>query len=234
MFNKLSYFNKNKGFTLAEILITLGVIGVVAAMTIPGLIQKNYEKRVISQLRETQSILSQAIRMAEEEYGTADGWCKTHDKECAEIIAGILKPFIKLSQDCGVIDLKGHCVINGNYKVKSGAKGLNYAIRNQVYKVVLLNGTAIWWRGPWGGGDSINGNKHSMMFYVDINGKNKPNTVGIDLFGFEVYPGSGLIPLGSPLSSLYTYEKDCIPKNSDGWGCTYHVIHDKDMKYLHN
>ena len=33
-----------KGFTLAEVLITLGVIGVVAAMTLPTLIQEHREK----------------------------------------------------------------------------------------------------------------------------------------------------------------------------------------------
>lgn len=32
------------GFTLAEVLITLGIIGIVAAMTIPTLLQNNYEK----------------------------------------------------------------------------------------------------------------------------------------------------------------------------------------------
>ena len=62
------------GFTLAEVLITLGIIGVVAAITIPNLIQNNYEKRTVSLLRQTQSILAQAVRMAEEEYGSVEGW----------------------------------------------------------------------------------------------------------------------------------------------------------------
>ena len=34
-----------KAFTLAEVLITLGIIGVVAAMTLPGLVQ-NYQKKL--------------------------------------------------------------------------------------------------------------------------------------------------------------------------------------------
>ena len=38
-----------KGFTLAEVLITLGIIGIVAAMTIPNLIE-NYQKKVKSML----------------------------------------------------------------------------------------------------------------------------------------------------------------------------------------
>ena len=65
---------KKTAFTLAEVLITLGIIGIVAAMTIPTLIQKNFEKQTVAKLRETQSILSQAMRMAEDEYGDACGW----------------------------------------------------------------------------------------------------------------------------------------------------------------
>lgn len=48
----------------------------------------------------------------------------------------------------------------------------------------------------------------------------------------EFYPGYGLIPLGSPLSDLYTYENDCAPSNAKGWGCTYYVIHSKNIRYL--
>ena len=38
------YKNRNNGFTLAEVLITLGIIGVVVAMTIPTLISKYKHK----------------------------------------------------------------------------------------------------------------------------------------------------------------------------------------------
>ena len=41
------------GFTLAEVLITLGIIGIVAAMTIPTLMQKYYEKQTVAHLKET-------------------------------------------------------------------------------------------------------------------------------------------------------------------------------------
>ena len=56
-------------FTLAEVLITLGIIGVVAAMTIPTLMQKYYEKQTVAKLKETYSILSQALKSASQEEG---------------------------------------------------------------------------------------------------------------------------------------------------------------------
>lgn len=50
------------GFTLAEVLITLGIIGVVAAITIPNLIANQQKKAIVSQLMEAQSILNQAVK----------------------------------------------------------------------------------------------------------------------------------------------------------------------------
>ena len=58
-----------KGFTLAEVLITLGIIGVVAAMTIPNLIANANANKYRSQFKKTVSSLSQAARMSENLYG---------------------------------------------------------------------------------------------------------------------------------------------------------------------
>ncbi len=59
----------SKGFTLAEVLITLGIIGVVAAMTLPALIQ-NYQKQVlVNQLKVNVSILENALGQIAEEAG---------------------------------------------------------------------------------------------------------------------------------------------------------------------
>lgn len=59
-----------KGFTLAEVLITLGVIGVVAAMTLPGLIQNNQETELTSRAKKAYSQISQAIKLYEAENET--------------------------------------------------------------------------------------------------------------------------------------------------------------------
>ena len=60
--------HKKSGFTLAEVLITLGIIGVVAAMTIPTLMM-NYQKQVWeSKLKKAYSVATNACeRMLVEE-----------------------------------------------------------------------------------------------------------------------------------------------------------------------
>ena len=55
------HYKSKKGFTLAEVLITLGIIGIVAALTLPSLVS-NYRKKVTAaKLKQTYSILSNAI-----------------------------------------------------------------------------------------------------------------------------------------------------------------------------
>lgn len=65
-----------KAFTLAEVLITLGIIGVVAALTLPTLMA-NYRKHVVvTKLQKIYSVINQAINMSNAEYGDVSGWVK--------------------------------------------------------------------------------------------------------------------------------------------------------------
>ena len=74
LLNYLSTSKKKAAFTLAEVLITIGVIGVVAAMTIPSL-QQAYTNHVTEvRLKKFYSTFNNAIRMAESEFGSSDYW----------------------------------------------------------------------------------------------------------------------------------------------------------------
>ena len=55
------------GFTLAEVLITLGIIGVVAALTIPSLMSKYHRMTVETKLKKFYSTMNQAIKLSEED-----------------------------------------------------------------------------------------------------------------------------------------------------------------------
>ncbi len=61
-------------FTLAEVLITLGIIGVVAAMTLPALITKHQKKVVATRVKQFASVWQQAYRQVEYEQGTDLFW----------------------------------------------------------------------------------------------------------------------------------------------------------------
>lgn len=218
-----------KAFTLAEVLITLGIIGIVAAMTIPTLMQRYTEKKTVSVLRETQSILAQALKMSAEENGDADGWGLEHKMSSADAkaIADKLLPYMKIAVDCGVMDDNGICAPNKLYKRLDGGNWQTYYDRTEYYKVKLLNGSSIWWRSAHVGEVDTNGSTQFVVF-IDTNGPTMPNTWGKDLFAFYVYSNS-VKPMGDP----YDMYKNTCNKKDTGIGCAYYVLSQNNMNYLH-
>lgn len=58
-----------KGFTLAEVLITLGIIGIVALMTLPALIENHQRKTLYSQFKKSYGVFQTALNTVNAENG---------------------------------------------------------------------------------------------------------------------------------------------------------------------
>lgn len=63
-----------KAFTIAEVLITLGIIGIIAAMTLPSLITKHQKNLTISQLKRVYTVLNQALNLSQAVNGEFKYW----------------------------------------------------------------------------------------------------------------------------------------------------------------
>lgn len=83
-------------FTLAEVLITLGIIGVVAAMTLPALINNYKKAQTVSQLKASYSILSQAIKLSEVTNGEVKYWNFNLSSE--QFFEKYLKGYLKMQK----------------------------------------------------------------------------------------------------------------------------------------
>ena len=68
------HISSSWAFTLAEVLITIGIIGVVAAMTMPALVNQTNRKQDAAKIKKFYSTMSQAVLLAENEYGSAEDW----------------------------------------------------------------------------------------------------------------------------------------------------------------
>ena len=77
-----------KAFTLAEVLITLGIIGVITALTLPALIQSYRKKVTETALKKAYTQLYQALEQAQTDNGEAINWnwedYQTYDRDSAE------------------------------------------------------------------------------------------------------------------------------------------------------
>lgn len=154
-------------FTLAEVLITLGIIGIVAAMTIPNLIFNYKVKRTVSILKEDQSIIAQVIKLSTEENGEPEGWQGQELLSEARTLTLVdkINPFLKIAVDCGTYDENGNCFMNGDYKFINGTKYENLATDRTEYKVKLMNGSSLLYY-------SYPTPMFRIYFAVDINGEN--------------------------------------------------------------
>ena len=90
---------KKCAFTLAEVLITLGIIGIVAAMTMPILVGK-YQKSVhINQMKKTYSVFSNAFLLAREDYGDPRYWdwgADTSRENLMRVVKTYILPYLSL------------------------------------------------------------------------------------------------------------------------------------------
>ncbi len=75
IFFRINYnLNKINAFTLAEILITLGIIGVVIAITMPALIANTKKQEIEARLKKFYAEINQAVVLSQNEYGDPSGW----------------------------------------------------------------------------------------------------------------------------------------------------------------
>ena len=170
------FSRKRTAFTLAEVLITLGIIGIVACMTLPVLVSKYREHVTVNRLRQVYSLLKQAESMAVNEYGDINTWDFIDLKTMAGIYPGLntlvfdkyYKPYLKTAK----------CNYRATIKAANGTPFIT--IENDYKYVCLPNGTVIY-------GNTLAGSGYTgTIVYVDLNGKKGPNVVGRDVFTFLI------------------------------------------------
>lgn len=95
---------KYKGFTLAEVLVTLGIIGVVSAMTVPTLMQNHQRKAYITQLHKVYNEFTQAAVMVLND-NNAINLTEAHLGSSAQNVTtnseAFIKKYFKVVNDCG-------------------------------------------------------------------------------------------------------------------------------------
>ena len=189
-------YSLKRAFTLAEVLITLGIIGVVAALTIPTLIANYTKKQTVTKLKQTYSMLSQALTMAQAEHGDTSTWnvnniygtntdgTGSESKEMiTEFLNDYLFPNIKVSHNYGYTNWNS-IGYDGVYfpltDTKRNAAGYIFSMTNDV--LILSNIGTSGCQELDSDGNCIRWFYTNIMFTVDVNGFKKPNCYGKDIF----------------------------------------------------
>ena len=207
------------GFTLAEVLITLGIIGVVAAMTIPNLIANYKAHRLSSQFLESYSIIQQVFKSMEADEVSLS----PRDYGGGQYYKAFMK-YLQAPTDCGLggsngensKNFKGKPCYNTSgkysdtaYKTYDGKQDAEQGLLDDG-QIALQNGTLLMFE------NNTNGVNHDRVYVsVDLNGyNNKPNRWGYDLFTFQFVDGE-LETMGAIGTDYEDTEMYC---NKDGSG----------------
>lgn len=217
---------KYKGFTLAEVLITLGVIGVVAAITIPALVS-NYRKRQLeNQIKVTYSSLQQTIRFMEYDGLSYDVFQDGSDASVQEWFDSFIGQHMKVENVC--LNKSGCWHKSGVVKLMNG-KNINrqvadYGIGTNCISFITAKGAYFSMDGLASGSCSgdfgiDNGNTTCLGIIFDVNGASKPNILGKDLQAV-VWTENGLVPAGSSRTKEQI-KTECYTK---GYFCLSEII----------
>lgn len=214
-----AYELKKSAFTLSEVMLVLSVIGVIAALTIPGMVQNLNDKQSKTLLRKDFSIISQAVNQViyDQAGGSIKGFCFAA-ADFTDCLADNFAQYLKVTKIC-YENISTNCWHGSSYDNKMKWYSGSTAHLDQIYShtsMILDNGTLL----SFGGGhhssscDSfstpyayINTYQCCDMILIDVNGFKGPDQIGKDMFFLSLTPDGIKAPDNTPCSGV-------------GFGCT--------------
>ena len=220
----MHYLKGLKGFTLAEVLITLGIIGVVAALTMPSLIQKNRNKVLETQFKTAYSIIARATyQMYMENEGDLSFFNNAtfgQESSARNKYVSLVPKYYKVISKPNNSEFENIKMYTANNFVYNYTNDfLQYASGTFILNNGMLFSHSISWKGTE--------KRDFISVHWDTNGPYKgPNRYGYDLFIF-VIGKNGRIDIEGTCENCKNCEfKSTLNRNTTGKGCFYYALQD--------
>ena len=239
--------NKRFGFTLAEVLITAVIIGVIAAIIIPSVIENYQEKVLVNKTKKFYVYINQAVQLAVIEKGTVDKWGLTTD-DSSGMLTNIMT-YLKYDTFCSSGDTC-HTADKLYYSTHLRTQHTTTSQDNILkpssgyYSLILSDGSVVGTYVYSANCDELfttDTDTYQLCgeYTVDVNGSAEPNMYGKDIFVFlltkkDVLP-AGIFKPGDTKTDYYPYTSTygCLQESATGKGCARWVIEKGNMEYLH-
>jgi len=225
-----------RGFTLAEVLITLVIVGIIASITIPSIVAQHQKRELETRFTKTYRTIMQAVNLAIAEHGEMSKW-DWKEKETYSLeekdafVKKYFVPYLNVVKFCPSDNSQGGCFPNEAhmYLNKSGSE---FQYTSKQPKVLLADGSSLLF--------SFDGKGSSRTFGInfDVNGVKKPNVIGRDLFSVGYFMETEeILPTGvykinvafddeTKAFTRFTDEEVENTCTSNGWNCTAKIIKD--------
>lgn len=206
---------KHNAFTLAEVLVTLGIIGVVSALTLPTLVKNHQRQTYTVQLQKVFNELAQAAEQVKVDSNSAN-LKESQLRRRGSLF--LLTNYFKTTQTCNANSLND-CFSNDYINMNGANVSIGNFIPDNSSCAVIASGASI-----CVGTMSADGR---IEVATDINGKQGPNVVGRDLFTLAIVNNGTVIAPGSASVGTCSAAVDgdygaCLAQIiKDGWKMDY-------------
>ena len=199
-----------KAFTLAEVLITLMIVGVVAAMTVPTLLGNADDKALATGALKAYAALANATKQLQTEKGPTRFWDLTP--------ANVTK-WYKLKLNSSIQIPESYTTYYLNQSAYTNANMFNPDTSFITSDGMLFYIQSV--SANCSGGGTENWADGCINFGIDVNGRKPPNTVGLDIYGFYINKDGDFLPEGTIKGVVNT--NNCSSSGS-GWSCSQKVV----------
>ncbi len=232
----INVFKKNIAFTLAEIVIVMGIVGVIGVLAITNAKKDTDVAEKVAQLRKTYQIVDAAFSTAVMENGTIDTWGTNGAYPTTAQVWDVIKNYLKFQKVC---DTGSGCWKDGKpYGLSGNESNYNINTSNLYGKGILSNGVSISVASCEGENLTIPAGciidqTNSIQINVDVNGLKGLNIFGNDIFGFYIKPDGTTLPqktiFTKPIVESTSTNLSC---KQAGVYCTAWVLKFGNMDYL--
>lgn len=214
---------KKNAFTMAEILLTLVIIGVIASMTIPTLTQNTKNNEYVAGCLKAYSTLSQAVDRMKPDYGPVGIGAKWNNADVfwSGENRNFKEGFASQFNTVRVEKSNNTTCYSHDMKYLNGTKDTNH----KGYTLVTTDGMCYNFATDKCADKGVSTANCMGRFLVDVNGEKGPNVFGKDIFFFVLVKGDGIIPAGAHNSSA-----NC-KIGGNGTDCAAKVINEKKIDY---
>ena len=214
---------KRKGFTLAEILIVLGVIGVVSALTLPSLMSNTSSAQIGPKLAKAVATFDQANAALLNARGV-DSLLDDPDILDEQHYSSLILNHMKGSNTGTVNDFPTDKVVSNEKRVSTVTSKDGIVFAANADTTLTSSGAAH--------------NQRIGTVVVDIDGPAGPGSPATDLFAFAWFADGSLKPFGT--DGNYSWSTDCAGLDANGkkqspnvdWACAGHVF-ENNLKVLY-
>lgn len=232
---------RNLGFTLCEVLITLGIIGIVAEITIPSLVHDINNQNYATTLEKSYTLFNQVLIQLANDSGCAGNLACTGLFDAStslQTTGDTIASYFKVIKNCGTVD--SGCFSNtiSVYYNGSGSRTTSHDT-STFYRFITVDNvsyaiTSDLKNCASGGTAGTSMDQVCGQVIVDVNGLKGPNNYGRDIFFFFITNGKGplLYPRGGKDQVYWQINNTCTPTNLAGIKCAGRVMEDSwQMKY---